>query len=510
MNFSIKALIALVLIVSTQAQVQKLRGTLAKEGEVTFLKSNDNRYIVDIRDEFKFALDEVVLNSPSYIFEFEGEVIDGTLHTSKVPTIFGGVKDIAGFFYRDSEGQLKIGETKVRYGRTKIIYQDSFDDKSKNYYLDKEVTAQGFYDNDTFVINALIERDLISAKNTFRASEEFEKSPKDFIIEKMPLNKFSQSKTPFKGTIYKKSNYEVEVGESVLIVTLSGRQGDAPGAAAGHFTVGMGEVQDDFSIKGEVFNFYFVGPKEVLAGNTDLISYFGHLIQGQQNYRPTYTLYAYGVDKKKLRQVRDALEVENHKVRTLEGLKITPGYNCTTTSTNALKEVGIYGNHKNFFNSLFDVQNLSYLNPFSYGARKSDGEGTMGLIRTVSYSLKEDPQHYIPRAAFESFVENFSKKSKTKKMGIKKVDYIFIPQTPSNRQLGGISYDDPIKEGKKVLDFDKARSIRRENEKKAKVIVANINSSEDELVWAREILENEVSWREDQKLVREFLYNTID
>jgi hypothetical protein len=510
MKYQSKLLLCLLFVFNAFAAQDSLRGTLSSEEGQTFLTSNGQKYSVHMTEEFKYALDKVVINSPNYIFELEGEIRGEEIHTSKVPTIYGGEEDLSGFLHRDEFGQLKIDDQPVRYGRTKVIYQDSFDQNSKDYYVDKFVTTQGQFEDGEFVINAIIEKDLLSASSDYSAPEEFNKSPKDFIIDKMPLNKYSQAKDPFNGTLYSKKNYSVTPGESVLIVTLSGRQGDAPGSAAGHFTVGMGEVQDDLSIKGEVFNFYFVGPKEVLAGNTDLVSYFGHLIQGQQNYRPTYTLFAYGVDKNKLRSVRDELEKENHKVRTKEGLKITPGYNCTTTSTNALRDIGIYGNHKNFFSSLLDVQNLSYLNPFSYGARNSDGEGTLGMIRTVSYTLKEDPQHYIPRPAFESFVENFSRKSKAKKMGIKRVDYVYIPQTPSKRQVGGISYDDPIKEGKKVLDFDKKRNERRNNEKKAKEIIANSNSSEDQLVWARDILKNEVSWEEDQKLVREFLYNTID
>ena len=506
-------LICCLLIASNSfGAVEKLRGTLSKKGDVVYFSTNGDIKVVKMEKKFQYALDKVMVNSPEYIFEFEGTVDGDDLITSKVPTVYAGVRDLRGFFHKDSEGNLLIDDQPVRYGRTKVIYNDSFDNISKRHYLNKDVTTQGYLDGDTFVINAIIEDHLISAdsQNVFIAPEEFNKKPSKFITEKMPLNKYSQAKNPFRGVVFNKKNYEVEPGESVLVITLSGRQGDAPGASAGHFTIGMGEVQDDMTIKGEVFNFYFVGEKEVLAGNTDLVSYFGHLIQGQQNYRPTYTLYAYGVDKKKLRQVRDSLEKENHKVRTLEGLKITPGYNCTTTSTNELKEVDIYGNHKNFFNSIFDSQNISYINPFSYGSRNTDGKGTVGLIRTLSYALSEDPQHYIPRAAFESFAINFAKKRKNKKMGIKRVDYIFIPQTPSKRQVGGISYDDPIKEGKKVLEYEKKRSNRRKSEKEARATLVNPDATQDEIAKAKEVNQNEVSWEEDQKMVREFLYNTID
>lgn len=510
---NVLTLLCLLLIsANTLAEIKTLRGQIFKKDDSVFFKSNDGIREIQLSEKFKYTLDEVMVNSPLYTFEIEGEVSESKIVTSKVPTVFGGVSDLRGHLHIDNNGELRIDDQLVKFGRTKEIYKNSFDSLSKNSYLDKFVTTQGYYKDGTFFIDAILEDQLISAKSdhSFNVPKGFNNDPKDFIIDEMAKNKYSQLKNSFRGTLFQKKNYEVEVGESVLIITLSGRQGDAPGAAGGHFTVGMGEVMEDMTIKGEVSNFYFTGPKEVLAGNTDLVSYFGHLIQGQINYRPTYTLYAFGVDKNKLRKVRDELERENHKVRTVPGLQITPGYNCATTSTSALNEVGIHGNHRNFFNSIFDVQNLSYVNPFSYGASKTDGKGTIGTIRTVSYALSEDPENYVPRAAFNSFVENFASKKKNKKMGIKKVDYIFIPQVPSSRQVGGMSYDDPIKEGKKVIDFNKARNKRIANEEKARAILENTDSSEDQIQWAREISKNEISREEDQKMVREFFDKTID
>ncbi len=494
------------------AEFKTLRGQIHKENDSIFFKSSDGVREIVMDKKFLFTLDKVVVNSPEYIFEIEGEVSDSQIITHKVPTIFAGTSSLSGYLHIDNDGELRIDEQLIKFGRTKVIYKNSFDNISKSSYLDRDVTAQGSYKDGVFYINAILDDKLISATidHSYPAPKEFSKNPRDFIINEMAKNKFSQLKNSFKGVLFQKKNYQVEVGESVLIITLSGRQGDSPGSAGGHFTVGMGEVMEDMTIKGEVSNFYFKGPKEVLAGNTDLVSYFGHLIQGQVNYRPTYTLFAYGVDKKKLREVRDDLERENHKVRTDPELNITPGYNCATTSTKALNKVGVYGNHRNALSSIFDIQNFSYLNPFSYGARHTDGQGTMGTIRTVSYALSEDPENYVPRAAFNSYVENFSSSKMNKKMGIKKVDYIFIPQVPSLRQVGGMSYDEPIGEGKKVVDYSKARSKRIKMEEQARAILQDSNASEDELVWAREIRETEVSWKEDQKMVREFFDRTIN
>jgi len=507
---------------SAFAKNERIRGSLYKEHNQVFLKTKgeEGKLVsrkVLISDEFKFALDEVMVSKPNYVFEFEGTIKEDKILTTKVPTVYGGTDDVSGFLTEGAnEGELFIGNQPARLGRTKAIYQEKFDELSLNSYLNKHITAQGHYKvidgEKVYFIEAMLEDNLLSASaiSEFSAPKGFDEDPKNYVLKEMVKDHNSQSRVPFRGTLNKLDGKKVKVGDSVLIITLSGRQGDAPGSAGGHFTIGMGEVQKDMTVKGEVFNFYFIGEKEVLAGNTDLISYFGHLIQGQLNYRPTYTLFAYGVSKKKLREVRDILEVENHKVRTVPGLQITPGYNCTTTSTEALNEVGIFGNHRNSLNRIFDVQNLSYLNPFAYGARSSDGEGTLGKIRTVSYVLDEDGENYVPRPAFESFVKNFNSDRILKKMGIKRVDYLFIPQTMSHRQVGGISYDSPITEGKAVIDFNNARNERIANEKRAAKILKERVSTQEEYEWAQEVLDNAPTREEDQAEVKKFLSETID
>ncbi|PIK15232.1 hypothetical protein [Halobacteriovorax sp. JY17] len=498
-------------IPSILAEQGSIRGTLSKVGDQILLKSQDKSRVIDISKEFAFTLDSKVLNSPNYIFEFVGDITDSKVVTKQSPTIVAGDDELVGTLEKKEDGSLYIGDQKVKFGRTKEIYKISFDQKSKDSFVGKNIIAQGNYLDDAFEMNAIVLDDLISANTQvqFQVPQGFESDPEEFIIEEMAKNIHSQSMVPFRAPVYD-SKKKVYPGESVLVITLSGRQGDSPGAAGGHFTVGMGTVQEDMSIKGEVSNFYFEGPKEVLAGNTDLVSYFGHFIQGQQNYRPTFTLFIYGVDKNKLKYVRDYLEVENHKVRTEKGLEITPGYNCTTTSNDALREVGIKGSHRNFLRTVFDVQNLSLINPLRYGSRNAGTEGTLDTLRTISYALSEDPEHYVPRAAFNSYVKNFSSKRKNKKLGVKRVDYLFMPQTPSARQIGGMSYDQPIKEGKKVIDYDKKREARIARENTAKEILESRNSTEEQREWAREVLRNEVSFAEDMRLVKEFLNNTID
>ncbi|GEM_PF-1409871 len=504
-------LLLLITISSTFAEIGTIRGTLSKSSNGILLKSKDKTRVVEIAKEFKFTLDDKILNSPNYIFEFSGDISDTHVMAFESPMIVAGDSELTGTLERKEDGELYIDGQKVKFGRTKKIYNISFDEKSKESFIGKNIVAQGSYDETYFVMNAIVQNDLLSAnsQSQFDVPQGFESNPKEFIIEDMAKNINSQSTKPFRAPLFE-SKEEVYPGESVLIITFSGRQGDAPGAAGGHFTVGNGTVQDDMTVKGEVSNFYFEGPKEVLAGNTDLISYFGHFIQGQQNYRPTYTLLIYGVSRDKLKSVRDYLEVENHKARTLKGLEITPGYNCTTTSNDALATVGIKGAHKNFLRSLLDIQNIALINPLSINSSRAGTEGTLNTLRTVSYALSEDPEHYIPRPAFNSYVENFSSKKKNKKLGVKRVDYLFMPQTPSARPVGGISYDQPIKEGKKVVDYDKKREARIAKENKARSIMKDTESSQEQKQWAKEVLKNAPSYAEDMRRVKEFLNKTID
>ncbi|MCP4915253.1 MAG: hypothetical protein GY909_19185 [Oligoflexia bacterium] len=514
-SFKKKSLVCALSLMSLAvlAQPVTLTGVLSQNEDKFFLKNfskvGPQNVEIKMHKDFIYTLDEKMVNSPNYMLQFEGDLEGNILSTEKTPTIVGGSVEVSGVFKEDN-GNYFVGDQVASFGRTKPIYGIPFDNESKMSYVGKEVIAQGEYvevnGEKVFSINAIVEKDIFKVESeVFKAPEAFDKDPKKFILEEMPKNVNSQSRVPFKGVMASKKGYTPEAGESVLVITVSGRQGDDPGASAGHFAIGGGVVNEEGMIDGETYNFYFEGPKEVLAGNTDLVSYFGHLIQGQQNYRPTYTLFAYGIDKKELRKVRDLYEKELHKVRTEKGLKITPGYNCTTTSNYVLRDIGIYGNNHNLGRRIFDVQNIGYINPFSWFANRANNESFAAKPRIISYVSTRDKEHYIPRPAFESYVKNFSSKRWRKRKGIKRVDFLFIPQTPSARQVGGISYNDPISEGNKIISFANKRDAERMKDiKRAQEILLNQDAADKaDIDWAREY------WAQDQAEVKELL-NTID
>lgn len=505
------SLILLGLVLSVNSLATEVIGSLSQtaKGEIILSSLESGKIVerlVEMDDEFKYTLDSKMLNSPGYLLKFDGEVKGDHFLTSKTPTIVAGDLKLIGVLEQNENGELSINGTTVVYGRTKPIYGIPFDEMSKASFVGTKVEAVGQVENGVFKINALIQKGLLSVNgpDLYPAPAEFKVDPLNYILKKMPKNINSQRKSPFSGILFNKKGYTPTPGEGVLIITLSGRQGDSPGASAGHFAIGGGVVGEDLSIIGETYNFYFEGPKEVLAGNTDLVSYFGHLIQGQQNYRPTFTLYAYGISPKDLRVVRDLYETELHKVRTEKGLEITPGYNCTTTSNYVLREIGIYGKHHNLGNRMLDFQNVGYINPLSWWANNTAGEGTVGSLRVLSYVTTRDPEHYVPRATLESFAKNFSNKRWNKKKGISRVDYIFIPQTPSRRQVGGMSYDQPIKEGKKMVEYSNERKARLGPIIKAHDVILNKASYSDlEVDEAQKIIDK------DQAEVKTVL-DTID
>ncbi|MBT3585810.1 MAG: hypothetical protein HN509_12970 [Halobacteriovoraceae bacterium] len=498
---------------SLLAKEGKVRGVLFRDtdGQVKLKSLVEGREIIrqlTVPKMFKYTLDKKMLNSPNYTLEVVGEVTDSKIVAKQTPTVVGDILDRKGILEKVA-GKFYLNGELARFGRTKPIYGIPFDDQSKKHYIGKEVITQGHFetngDSRIFVINAILEKGLLTAADSgdFLPPLQFNEDPFDFVLNKMRLNKNSQTRTPWRGTLVQDQSKPVKAGDPVLIITLSGRQGDAPGASAGHFAIGMGSVQKDLSIKGETFNFYFEGPKEVLAGNTDLTSYFGHLIQGQQNYRPTYTVYVYGLKEKDLKAVRDLYEVELHKVRTEKGLVITPGYNCTTTSNYALRTIGIYGQHYNLGRRLTRPRNLWYLTPNTWWANNSRGENTWETAQIAGYALSRPAGRFIPRSALESFIKNFQTARWRKRKNISRVDYVFIPQTPSLRQIGGMSYDNPF-EGKKIISFDKERESRKDEIKKAQDILFNKSGhSEEQIKWA------EKYWAKDQRAVKEIL-DTID
>ncbi|MCF8060411.1 MAG: hypothetical protein K9K67_14005 [Bacteriovoracaceae bacterium] len=371
-------------------------------------------------------------NGKPYSYEFKGEVKGKTFELAQTPTNIPGPERLQGVVsYDESTGKFKIGKQVVEYGYTKVLNGYEFDDISKSSYIGKNVIAEGELLGDVFVMQALTPVGLFSATKDDKTiyDKDFKKNPYNFIKKQMYSNEISQSSKSFRKTVYEEKGYSVSPGESVFLVTLSGRQGDSFGAVNGHFVAGLGEVKEDLSIRGEVSNAYVVNGKDILSGNTSLTNYFSNLVQGQNNYRPTYSFLVYGIDKEKLQKFRDFLEPSHIEFRTKD-LEITLDFNCTTETAKGLSLAGIVANHKRTLGQrVFDLNHLAY--PLRLASVL--GEAGEALGKTAS----GDKEDFQPRPAFHSYIDTLKNKKVIKELGIKRMDYVFYAQIPSARPVGG-------------------------------------------------------------------------
>lgn len=357
-------------------------------------------------------------NGKPYAYEFKGQRNADTFQLDQVPTNIPGPVELRGVL-RFTDGKYFIGDQEAKFGYTKVLNGYHFDQISKKYYHDKDLWIEGNYDeNGIFIMQSLTPAELFSASQA-----DFQDNAKKFILEEMNKNENSQHNypTPFRKILFEKE--EVKPGDHALIVTMSGRQGDSFGSVNGHFVAGLASVRDDLSLRGEVSNAYVTNGKDILSGNTGLSNYFSNLVQGQNIYRPTYTMIIYGIDGEKLQQFRDALEASHIQFRT-KNLDITAEFNCTTETVKALTNAGIKGKYVQAGNFVAGI----FSSPLTLLGETPE---------TIHYALSNDPARYQPRPAFNSFVKASLDKGFRRKHGVKRVDYVFYPQIPSLRPVGG-------------------------------------------------------------------------
>jgi len=385
------------------------------------------------------VLDNIIKRSDkkAYVFRLEGDFVSGlrdgltVFRLSKTPATLGGASLLRGKLVKTKNGKLKVKNTPVQFGYSKVVKGHHLDKIAQNSYLNKNLILEGDYDqNGVFVIYSLLEEELLSA-NASRVypllDEAIEKyGTQYFINEVMPQDANSQGRMPsFRTTIFEEKHHEgVRPGDAALLISLSGRQGDTFGAVNGHFAAGMGIVQDDLYLSGDMSSLYASdNDKDILSGHMSLVSYFSHITQGQSLYRPTYTLIVYGLSEEKLLRYRRETEKGLHDFRVSD-MKVSGKYNCTNVAVNALKKAGIKGIYNQEDNYIKAVPGLIF---------KLFGEE----ISNLSYAAAHDSARYLPRKAFESFVKTFTSENKLKKLGVSRVDFVFQKQLPSKRPIGG-------------------------------------------------------------------------
>jgi len=440
-----KSLFILSLLGCSFVYGETLRGNLFQNGGNFEIKSGSETLRVEATAEILKSLPTlanppqvVQSNNSPYTFEFNGERNGEAFELSEVPAVAAGPDTRTGLVkYNAATKKFYLNYTKLEFGYTKDHNGYQFDEISKKSFIGQTVKVVGTYKDRVFIAQAITPVNLFNS-NRPEGGPPTKKTLKKgikFALKDMFKNKMSQSEKSFRMILTEDLDNPVVAGDTALIISLSGRQGDTFGSANGHFVVGGVEVQDDLTLKGSVSNIYVTNTKDILAGNQTLTNYFSHFVQGQNQYRPTYTIIVYGISKEKLQTFRNSLESQLITFRTTE-LPLGPKFNCTTEAVKSLKGIGIKGKHKTKRSQIFDPQNLLFpLKVLEFFGEKP---------KILSFALRKDKENFLPRPAFYSLLKRLQGKKFRKKHGVKRIDYVFYSQIKSNRPVGGAPLDNPF------------------------------------------------------------------
>ncbi len=360
---------------------------------------------------------------------------NGEFIADRIPTIVSGDRTLSGLLTSTmtAEGRVEyeVNGLPISFGETKLVTGSMFDEQSMEYFVGKKINARATLKNGVYVVQSIMRADVLSAdpapivdNNLAQKIEKgFFKNPADYLLKLLKSRKSTGGSDWMKTTLFENPSTEVRPNDYALVISASGRQGDSMGAVNGHFAVGIVKVGEDMQLKGEMFNFYVINEKQIIPGDVDLTDYFGHLISGQSNYRPTFTMMLYGMDPEQLMKVRDQLDRFHSTFRTTSR-KITCDVNCASMSVQALADIDIYGSQRNKNPDAFPrLSEMKELPP------------KISFLKTVLFLFKTKRAEFMPGPALMSFIENIPLLNE--KFMMKRVDIIMGGQTPSARARGG-------------------------------------------------------------------------
>lgn len=359
-------------------------------------------------------------------------VPDGPLKGS--PTLLSGPETLSGKL--TAKGLETYGALiPVRFYKPSPVLGTSFDEKTRAWFEGKHVTAQGRSQDGVFTARAIIPAGLLAARDPQELGESrllrqlAHLDPWGFTRKTLWKPWLHRKPRAFRYILWKAQGAWLTPGTPALVLTLSGRQGDSPGAAAGHLAAGAAVVGEDGSLKGELFNVYYPNDKGVKSANTDLVSYFGDLQTGQNQFRPTVTAILYGFDAKRLEKLR-ALADDYHRYLREQKPDYGLRSNCTTATLGLLDEVDVYSADRRTFGP-GELRKLEALmaSPVPY---------LRDLAQLRAYPVSQ----YLPRAAFMAVLENAAAVSRSNGLGIKAIEIVYMGQFPSARPTGGSPIDE--------------------------------------------------------------------
>lgn len=350
------------------------------------------------------------------------------------PTLLSGPETLSGKLTPkglETDGAL----VSMRFYKPSPVLGTSFDAKTRAWFEGKRVSAQGRREDGVFTARAMIPAGLLAAQDPQELGESrllrqlAHLDPWGFTRKTLWKPWLHRKPRAFRYILWKAQGAWLTPGTPALVLTLSGRQGDSPGAAAGHLAAGAAVVGDDGGLEGELFNVYYPNDKGVKSANTDLVSYFGDLQTGQNQYRPTVTAVLYGFDAKRLEKLR-ALADEYHRYLREQKPDYGLRSNCTTATLGLLDDVDLYSADRRGIGrkELLKLEAL-LASPVPY-------------LRDVAQLRAYPTSQYLPRAAFMALLENAAQASRSHGLGIKAVEIVYLGQFPSARPMGGAPIDE--------------------------------------------------------------------
>lgn len=344
------------------------------------------------------------------------------------PTLLAGPVELLGRLRHDGRRYFidtASGPVPALFAEGKPINGYAFDQISREHFTGLAVRAQGAPGPEGFLIKALLPDGLFSASPEGRTKKLRPESFTRKTLMKASLNKKHQALR----YVYWDQGPTVRPGDTALLLTLSGRQGDSNGTAAGHLAAGEAVVRDDLSLDAEIFNVYYPNDKGIKSANTDIVDYYGSLSHGQNQFRPTITAVLYGFDPARLKALRRAADDYHLHMR-----QDRPDYglrnNCTTATTELLDGVDVYAAARRKL-SLRDFHKLQ-------AALTSWLPYAGDFTHLQAYPLSQ----FLPRPAFFAILENLKALNARHKLGIERVDIIYFGQIPSARPMGGAAIDE--------------------------------------------------------------------
>ncbi len=355
----------------------------------------------------------------------QNQINDNTLYINDVPTAISGSERLTGVLVRQNHDlYLKVGDQDipVKFIEAVGFRGNHFDQKSIGYYLNKKVNIIAEFDHGILYISAIVISNVFeSINNLFPLDSNYKKLIEEdyveFVTDTLMEDALSKNLEPFKATLF--DDAKVKNGDHVLIISLSGRQGDDLVTVGGHFVLGEATVKHGQLENFSFYNFYTTKNKKLMMPTkVSYEDYFGHLSQGQQNYRPTYTLLVYGVDKDKIKKMTEVIGRDLEYMRT-SGDTGGISYDCVNTALHAL--------YKSEF-----IENPNFLGLESfYTPPKDYTEGKYSYFNNSWYYILNTKRVFLPRSGFEYVLENIET------FNPKRVDFVFYNQTPSGRPVGG-------------------------------------------------------------------------